>query len=546
MSKPSTAAGMKEHRFKNEIVKRYVLTSVPSKSGYPAPSVFEKFPKKDLILILGEAPGIKAFLAASLAEEGFCVRHIKWGNTSRQNGTNGFFVSPDESPAKLLGLICPAQGRVGAVINFAGFDPIRKKATGSFEEVLGLLHLLKLFEAHLKSSSKDGGGLVYNVTPMGGSFGWDPDAAFSPVPPACTGLAKTLALEWPEVRTRCIDMDMHLPQDLMGPRLWQEMNASEDAVEIGLNRDGRCSLTLEEKSVSDRTSHMPPNPVFLLIGGAYGITGEVAKALACYPGTNLILVGRSSPEEAEPEETCHMEDEKALRAFFIRTAGKGNLPATPFQINARIDHIMKQRQIRSNINKLQAAGARVRYHRLDVTDVPAFGALIDDIYERYGKIDGVVHGAGIIKDQLIRNKSAKTFSRVYQTKVIPADVLARKLRPSQLKFLVFFSSIAARFGNVGQSDYSAANEVLNKQARFLARKWPNVRVVSIGWGPWEMGMVTPQLKDFYEKNEIGLISPSMGAKRFMEEIACADTAPEIVVAAQGKGMSGKGLGLVIG
>ena len=522
------------------------MTPAPLNDENPGSAVFDQFPEKDLILFLGEAPSIKAFLTANFAEQGFRVRQIKWGGKTQKNGTDQFFISPEETPKTIINLICPAQEQVGAIINFTGFQTSEKNPTRLPADVAGFFNLIKVFEGHLKSSSKAGGGLVYNVTPMGGTFGGHPDAAFSPVPPACNGLAKTLALEWPDVRTRCIDVDTRLSQDLMGPRLWQEMNTATDAVEIGLNSRGRCILTLAEKNVSDDPVRMPPKPVFLMIGGAYGITGEMAKALAGYPESRIILVGRSSLTEAEPQETRHLADETALRSAFIRQAEKKNKAATPVQINARIDHILKQRQIQSNVRALQAAGAEVRYHRLDVTNVPAFERLIDDMYERYGRIDGVVHGAGVIKDQLIRNKSIETFNRVYQTKVTPAEVLAAKLRPSKLKFLVFFSSISARFGNIGQSDYSAANEVLNKLAHYLSGKWPDVRVVSIGWGPWEMGMVTAQLKQFYRKNQIGLISPVSGVERFIDEISCADHTPEVVVAAQGEGLSGKGLGLVVG
>ena len=51
-----------------------------------------------------------------------------------------------------------------------------------------------------------------------------------------------------------------------------------------------------------------------------------------------------------------------------------------------------------------------------------------------------------------------------------------KLDPAKLKFLSVFASITSRYGNRGQSDYAAANEVLSKLACDLDRRWPG-RVV---------------------------------------------------------------------
>jgi acyl transferase domain-containing protein len=65
---------------------------------------------------------------------------------------------------------------------------------------------------------------------------------------------------------------------------------------------------------------------------------------------------------------------------------------------------------------------------------------------------------------------------------------------TQLHFLVLFSSIVGFYGNIGQSDYAIANEILNKSAHRIKNQYPNLHVISIDWGPWEAGMVTPELK----------------------------------------------------
>jgi NAD(P)-dependent dehydrogenase (short-subunit alcohol dehydrogenase family) len=80
---------------------------------------------------------------------------------------------------------------------------------------------------------------------------------------------------------------------------------------------------------------------------------------------------------------------------------------------------------------------------------------------------------------------------------------------------VFFASVAGRFGNRGQADYAAANEVLSKLARYLDQRWPG-RVVSIAWGPWSsIGMVS-ELEDHLGRRGLQMIPPDVGP-RFLEE-----------------------------
>jgi hypothetical protein len=160
----------------------------------------------------------------------------------------------------------------------------------------------------------------------------------------------------------------------------------------------------------------------------------------------------------------------------------------------------------------------VEYAQVDVRDEGAFSGLIDKIYETHGRLDGVIHGAGIIEDKLLRDKSEESFDRVFRTKTESGFILSRKLRPDSLKFLVFFTSVAGRFGNKGQADYAAANEVISKLAVYLDRNWPT-RVVAINWGPWaKRGMVSAQLQEQFAQRGIQLVPRSEGPQRLDQEI----------------------------
>ncbi|MFP5378439.1 MAG: KR domain-containing protein, partial [Vicinamibacteria bacterium] len=117
------------------------------------------------------------------------------------------------------------------------------------------------------------------------------------------------------------------------------------------------------------------------------------------------------------------------------------------------------------------------------------------------------------------------------TKVGSAETLARHLRPDGLKWVVFFGSVSGRFGNPGQTDYAAANEVLNRLAWRLEHEWPATRVVTINWGPWRgLGMMSDATLALIEARGIPAIDRVAG-RRFVAREIVAGTRDEVEVVA---------------
>ncbi|MCA9185980.1 MAG: SDR family oxidoreductase, partial [Planctomycetales bacterium] len=194
--------------------------------------------------------------------------------------------------------------------------------------------------------------------------------------------------------------------------------------------------------------------------------------------------------------------------------------------------LMVDREIRENLQAIRATGAKVEYHSLDVRDEQALSQLVSRLRDKYGKIDGVVHAAGVIEDKLLRDKTPESFDRVFNTKVDSAFALAQLLDPQSVRVFVLFASIASRYGNRGQADYAAANEVLSKLAAELDRRWPG-RVLAVAWGPWaERGMVSHLEKHLVARG-IALIPPHVGAKMLVDELSAGQKGESEVIIAGG-------------
>jgi NAD(P)-dependent dehydrogenase (short-subunit alcohol dehydrogenase family) len=486
--------------------------------------------------VIGAAGELTCTFCAALAAEGYRVRQVIPGHgvcRPRADCCEADLASPAvvRELHQILG--GPEGNRVGGVLNCLGLCPPlggpAREEEATVDVAEHTFNLTREFAEDLRSSAREGGGWFINLTGLGGQFGLGEEAG-SLAGAGTLGISKTLKREHPELRVLNLDFDPDLPADVLSARLVQELqHAEDDSLEVGVTRQGRWRPALK-KAPAPR--NLPPlavdaGAVVLITGGAHGVTADVARGLANRVKPRLVLVGRSPLPEPESPRTAGLDPAALRQSLLAEARGRGE-PVRPVEIERTVHGILKDRAILANLAACRAAGATVEYHALDVRDAVRFGRLIDDLYERFGRIDGVVHGAGVIDDRPIADKTLASFRNVFRTKVDGAWTLARKLRPEGLKFVVFFGSVSGRFGNPGQVDYSAANEVLNKLAGDLRRRWP-ARVVCINWGPWDGGMVSDGLRQIFALRNIGLIPAGAGTEAFLNEIRLGGPGAEVVV-----------------
>jgi acyl transferase domain-containing protein/NAD(P)H-dependent flavin oxidoreductase YrpB (nitropropane dioxygenase family)/acyl carrier protein len=532
-SQPEAAESL-DTKASPDAVQRYAVTPVPA----PRNSVVRPrdFPADRVILLVGDIPISSAAFMDAFAAKNYPVRQILPGSETRIVGEGRIEVDFNslDSVSKLRSLLRTSNLEVGAIFNLAGLGEIARPGGSPHLEYARRLFLLaKVFEKDLKDSARSGAGWLVNLTAFDGQFGLRKTRPFPAVHAGTLGVAKSLAREWPGVRVKCIDVDPEIDPRKLVAEVLREVGSEDTTVEVGFTVDDRWSLDVKESDIAATdlsVLELNSDSVLLVTGGAYGITADVTRAVAEKFRPRLVLVGRSALPDAEPVETRAL-NEAELKRYLIKHMRARDARATPAEIDRTLARIVKDRQITANIEAMRAAGAQVEYHALDIRDGEAFGSLIDKIYDRWGQIDGVLHGAGVIDDKLVRDKSLDSFETVFTTKVVPATVLIDKLRPEKLKFLLFFSSIAGRYGNAGQCDYSAANEVLNKLAARSSHDWPHVHTFAINWGPWDGGMVNDGLRRLYATKGIYPVPVEKGKQHCLDELDRGNSGnPEIVVA----------------
>ncbi|WP_414576444.1 SDR family NAD(P)-dependent oxidoreductase [Anabaena sp. CCY 9402-a] len=259
------------------------------------------------------------------------------------------------------------------------------------------------------------------------------------------------------------------------------------------------------------------NSVFLVSGGAKGITAECVIKLAQRYQCKFILLGRSTPEP-EPvwAEGCGNEAElkKRIMEYF---QAQGEKP-TPAMVQKKFQAISSQRAITTTLKAIEETGGKAEYLSVDVTDAIALSEQITGAVERLGAVTGIIHGAGNLADKRIEKKSIQDFETVYAAKVKGLENLLRCVPPKQLQHLVLFSSVSGFYGNIGQSDYAIANEILNKSAHLMKQYNPDCHVVAINWGAWDSGMVTPEIKKAFAERGIDIIPVDVGTQMLVNEL----------------------------
>ena len=360
-------------------------------------------------------------------------------------------------------------------------------------------------------------GVVVTVQHTGGTFGSESlDEAWIG---GLAGLARTINQEYPDLAVKAIDTN----RTDASVAIVEELLTGGPELNVGLPEDGR-RIVLSDATIAAR----PGKPVLVdgdlvvASGGARGVTAATLINLAGTARLNFLLLGRTAFVD-EPACCEGISDDAGLKSALLADANQNGQKLTPMELGKSVSAILAGREIRATLAAIAAHGSHGRYVPVDVTSPEDVATALASARQEFGPVAALVHGAGVIADKALADKTTEQFDRVFDTKVSGLRTLLQATAEDQLKVLALFSSVAARTGNVGQCDYAMANEVLNKVAVAEAARRPGCIVKSFGWGPWEGGMVNPALAARFAELGVPMIPLDVGARMFTEELT--DSAP---------------------
>ena len=248
------------------------------------------------------------------------------------------------------------------------------------------------------------------------------------------------------------------PEDAVFAQLWDELLAANGS-EVAAYRKGRRWVLGYEPLKLDKTSdgeaHFRERGVYLITGGLGDLATACAEDLARRFKARLVLVGRTALPDRE-------DWQDYLSAYGARDRVGRAIAA---------------------IGRIEAAGGEVMVAQADITNSEAMRDVIADVKSRFGAIHGVLHAAGVVKDDLIALKNPADIEEVFAPKIHGTLVLADVLANEPLDVMVLFSSTSTDIAPQGQADYVAANAFLNAFAE--ARAGAPGRTLALHWGVWK-------------------------------------------------------------
>ena len=378
------------------------------------------------------------------------------------------------------------------------------------------------------------GTFLVSATRLGGQHGYDEAGAIAPLGGAVAGFSKAYKRERPDVFVKVIDFEAQRKAEEVAGILIEETLRDPGALEIGYKAGLRWTIGLEEQPAADGQPGLTldENTVFLITGAAGSIVSAITADLAAASGGTFYLLDLvPEPDANNPDLKRFASDKEGLkRELFARIQARGER-ATPALVEKELAALERAQAARSAIDAVLAAGGTPYYFSVNLADADAVDKVIQQVRQRNGHIDVLLHAAGLDRSHSLADKDPREFDLVFDVKSDGFYNLLRAAGDMPLRATVAFSSIAGRFGNVGQTDYSSANDLLCKITSSFRSTRPATRGIVIDWTAWGgIGMATRgSVPKVMELAGIDMLPAEAGVPLIRRELTVGGTRGEIVI-----------------
>lgn len=376
-------------------------------------------------------------------------------------------------------------------------------------------------------------GCYLAVTSMGGDFGFLGDGG-NVLGGALAGFLKGLKQELPGIVAKTIDFEPRASHWVVAETVARELEEGSDRTEVAYLANRRFVAGLRRADFSHEEGqvlrHLDPSWVLLFSGGGRGAVFEVAKAVARL-GPKVIVTGRTpTPTGDEPYLALDDTDFENYRRQEMLRRKKEDPSLTVVKFNEGFEASVRARELWRNLQEVYAQGLSIEYETCDVRNSADVRAMVDRVREYHGHLDGIVHGAMVEASKSLPDKTPGIVAATLEVKVLGLINLLEATRRDDLKLMMCFGSGAGRFGNKGQTDYSAANELMSKCAMAYAhRARPQMRCVTIDWTAWEDVGAAVRHREVVQNTGVSFITPSEGAYWFINELLQGRTEREVAI-----------------
>ncbi len=378
------------------------------------------------------------------------------------------------------------------------------------------------------------GTFLVSAMRLGGQHGYDEAGATAPLGGAVVGFTKTYKRERMDALVKAVDFEAGRKPSEIADLLIDETLRDPGAVEIGYKDGQRWTVGLQEQLASDGKPGLTldSNTVFVVTGAAGSIVSAITADLATASGGTFYLLDLvPEPDPESPDLKRFVTDKDGLkRDLFARIQARGER-ATPALVEKELATLERAQAANKAIAAVRAAGGTAYYFSVNLTDADGVAKVMQQVRERSGRIDVLLHAAGMERSHFLADKDPREFDLIFDVKSDGWFNLLHAIGDMPLGATVAFSSIAGRFGNAGQTDYSSANDLLCKITSSFRTSRPATRGIVIDWTAWGgIGMATRgSIPKMMEVAGIDMLPPEAGIPLIRRELTAGDTKGEIVI-----------------
>ena len=275
-----------------------------------------------------------------------------------------------------------------------------------------------------------------------------PEEPINPYQSAVLGMFKCMIWETPSINYHCVDINYNSSKSLIA----KQILFPDESFLIAIRNNNRY---LEEINFINKNKYkvcdtsIKENGVYLICGGLGRLGMIISDWISKQANTTIISIGRSSFPPRETWDNISKE--------------------------TSLDSIKKIEMIRT----IEGRGSYFYYYSVDIGQDNQLHNFIDQIYDQYGKIDGIFQCAVDDFQMSISSLNEQLFQESINAKVLATENLYSVLKGKEFDFFLLFSSVMTLIGGKSNITYVAANSYLDN---FVINK-ENVFVIN--WPEWE-------------------------------------------------------------
>ena len=399
--------------------------------------------------------------------------------------------------------------------------------------VMPLFIALRVFEKGLANRTDSDTFFAVN-TKIDGNFGYFTKDEFNPIVGALTGgttCYRKDVYERTGAISKLMDFEPTATPDEMAQKTMDEVLHGDMRLMIGTRGGVRSTILGLPTRLDRRVKHVDlAGKTIIFTGSGRGIGAMLSQKIAAQYHSKIIVLDIIEIQEKTPLWASMNEAELAAlkKQLWEDLKSDPTQKATPVLLERAFGRVKDSITLYNNLQKLRELGSEVEYYHCDVLNAAMVKEVCTKIKAKNGRVDGLIHFAGLERSKLIYDKDPAEYYRIFDVKATSfGSFLANNIVRDD-GFFAFASSIAGKFGNLGQSDYASANDYLAKSAFSLTNQ--GYRAISIAMSAYKnVGMgVRAGVETFLRSNGVDFVDPEDGMQIFLDEIVYGQV-PEIVL-----------------